>query len=244
MQNQSENRVYAGFFVRLIAFAIDSLLAALLVGTIKAPFALAASEGIEIFNANFLFHYSILDVLDYVAVAAYFVLLTYYGHTTPGKYAMGLEVITMDKEWTLLNVIYRETVGRFFSSLMCAGYFAVIVTGKKQGFHDMLCDTYVVYRNMVAKKATVSVVNPPVYQVKPMVDNNVVMNNNVPVTLVAEPETVPSEVSVPAEHMEAEQANTITPTYYYPPMEETNFSQDVINAESSDVSVPVSEETE
>lgn len=244
MQNQSENRVYAGFFVRLIAFAIDSLLAMLVVGTIKAPFALAASEGIEIFNANFLFHYSFLDVLDYVAVAAYFVLLTYYSHTTPGKLAMGLEVITVDKEWTLFNVIYRETIGRFFSSMMCAGYFAVLVTGKKQGFHDMLCDTYVVYRNMVPKMAKAPVVNPPVYQVKPMADHNVIMNNNVPVTPATEPETVPSEVSAPAEHMVTEQANATAPTYYYPPVEETIASQDAINADSSDVSDSTGEEAE
>jgi len=148
MQNHMENKVYAGFFVRLIAFAIDSLIAALVVSTVRAPFAMAATSGVKFLEANFIFHYSFLDVLDYVGVAAYFVLLTYFTHTTPGKMAMRLEVITIEKEWTLLNVIYRETIGRFFSSLLCAGYFAVLVSQKKQGFHDMLCDTYVVYKGV------------------------------------------------------------------------------------------------
>lgn len=162
MQNQLDNKVYAGFFVRLVAFAIDSLLAAIVVSTIKSPFTMAAAAGVDLFKSNFLFHYSFLDVLDYVGVAAYFVLLTYFNHTTPGKAVMKLEVVTEEKDWTMLNVIYRETIGRFFSSLMCIGYFAVLVSEKKQGFHDMLCDTYVVYKGVVRKEKAVPVlVNQP-----------------------------------------------------------------------------------
>jgi len=160
MQNHMENKVYAGFFVRLVAFAIDSLIAALVVSTVKSPFTMAAASGVDFLKANFLFHYSFLDVLDYVAAAAYFILLTYFTHTTPGKMAMRLEVITIDREWTLLNVIYRETIGRFFSSLLCAGYFAVLVSEKKQGFHDMFCDTYVVYKGMVPQGRPVPVNSP------------------------------------------------------------------------------------
>ncbi len=173
MQNHMENKVYAGFFVRLIAFAIDSLIAALVVSTVKSPFTMAAASGVDFLKANFLFHYSFLDVLDYVAAAAYFILLTYFTHTTPGKMAMRLEVITIDREWTLLNVIYRETIGRFFSSLLCAGYFAVLVSEKKQGFHDMFCDTYVVYKGMVPQSQPVPVNNTDVVN-NTMPDNNLV----------------------------------------------------------------------
>ncbi len=149
MQNQLENRVYAGFFVRLVAFIIDSIIAALLAGIVKLPFSLAAMGGVEFLKANFIFEYSFLDVLGYIGVAAYFVLLTYFAHATPGKMLMRLEVVTKSGEWTFLNVLYRETVGRFLSSLLCIGYLAVFVTKEKQGFHDMLCDTYVVYAKMM-----------------------------------------------------------------------------------------------
>ncbi len=170
MQNQLENKVYAGFFVRLVAFAIDSLFAAMVVSTIKSPFTMATVAGVDLFNSNFLFHYSFLDVLDYVGVAAYFVLLTYFNHTTPGKALMKLEVVTEEKDWTILNIIYRETIGRFFSSLMCIGYFAILVSEKKQGFHDMFCDTFVVYKGMVPKEkekqekniSSTDTVKPPV----------------------------------------------------------------------------------
>lgn len=148
MPNLTENRVYAGFFVRLTAFAIDSLIAAMAAGIVKLPFSIAAMAGADFLNANFIFQYSFLDVLGYVGVAAYFVLLTYFAHSTPGKMLMRLEVVSKSGEWTFLNILYRETIGRFLSSLLCIGYLAVLVQDKKQGFHDMLCDTYVVYKGM------------------------------------------------------------------------------------------------
>ena len=148
MQNQLENKVYAGFFVRFIAYAIDSMIAALIVGIVKLPFSIAAG-GVSFLKANFIFNYSLLDVFTYIGIAAYFVLLTYFAHSTPGKLLFRLQVVTKDGEWTFINVLYRETVGRFLSSLLCIGYLAVLVTKQKQGFHDMLCDTYVVYKDMM-----------------------------------------------------------------------------------------------
>lgn len=141
--------MYAGFFVRLVAFIIDSIIAALIIGIVKFPFSIAAMNGVGFLKANFIFDYSFLDVLGYIGVAAYFVLLTYFAHSTPGKMLLHLEVVTKSGEWTLLNILYRETVGRFLSSILCIGYLAVLVTKEKQGFHDMLCDTYVVYAKMM-----------------------------------------------------------------------------------------------
>lgn len=150
MQNHLESKAYAGFFVRLAAFAVDSMLAAIIVGIVKLPFSMAAAYGAGFLKADFIFEYSFLDVFSYMGIAAYFILLTYFSHSTPGKMLFRLEVVTKSGEWTFLNIVYRETVGRFLSSLLCIGYLAVLVQGEKQGFHDMLCDTYVVYRNMAA----------------------------------------------------------------------------------------------
>ena len=151
MQNQLESKAYAGFFVRLIAYFVDMLIAALVVGMVKMPFSLAASSGADFLKSNFIFDYSFLDVLGYVGIAAYFVLLTYFAHTTVGKMLFHLEV-ECEKEWTFINILYRETIGRFLSSLLNIGYLAVIVQKEKQGFHDMLCDTHVVYKNMYQRK--------------------------------------------------------------------------------------------
>lgn len=147
MQTSTENKVCAGFVVRLLAFAVDSMIAAIAAGMVKGPISLVVN-GFGIFDGNFIFDYTFVDVVGYVCVAAYFVLMTYYTHTTLGKMLFHLEVITSKDEWTFLNVLYRETIGRFLSSILCIGYFAIIVTADKQGFHDMLSDTYVVYRGM------------------------------------------------------------------------------------------------
>lgn len=149
MQNQLDNRVYAGFFVRLVAYLIDSVLAVLAVSIVKLPLTFMSLAGVDALKANFLFQHSILDVVSYIGVVAYFTLITYYTHSTPGKMLMRLEVVTTKEEWTFLNILYRESIGRFLSSLLCIGYIAVAVQDKKQGFHDMLCDTYVVYRDMI-----------------------------------------------------------------------------------------------
>lgn len=151
MQNQLESKAYAGFFVRLVAYGIDMLIASIVVGMVKVPFSIAAAGGADFLKSNFIFEYSFLDVLGYVGVAAYFVLMTYFAHTTIGKMLFHLEVIC-EKRWTFVNVLYRETVGRFLSSLLNIGYLAVIVQREKQGFHDMLCDTHVVYKNMFEKR--------------------------------------------------------------------------------------------
>ncbi len=151
MQKLLETNVYAGFFVRWVAFAIDSLLAAIIVGIASLPLSLAANGGASFLAAEILFDYSLIDIFKYIATAAYFVILTYFSHATLGKMILHLEVVTIDKEWTFLNILYRETIGRFLSSLLYIGYLVVLGTRRKQGFHDMLCDTGVVYKDMMAK---------------------------------------------------------------------------------------------
>lgn len=152
MPKSMENKVCAGFFVRLVAFAIDSILAAMAVSIVKMPLGIA-SGSLKFLDANFLFQFSIIDVISYLGVAAYFVLLTYFAHATVGKMLLQIEVVAENENWSFLNILYRETIGRFLSSIMNIGYLAVLVTKHKQGFHDMLCDTYVVYKKMQKEKA-------------------------------------------------------------------------------------------
>ena len=81
-------------------------------------------------------------------MVAYFILMTYFTHSTLGKKLFRLEVVTLDGNWTFINILYRETIGRFLSGIMSIGYLAILISSKKQGFHDMLCDTCVVYKDM------------------------------------------------------------------------------------------------
>ena len=49
---------------------------------------------------------------------------------------------------SLWQVLYREFIGRYLSKVFCyIGYLIVILDDKKQGFHDKLSDTLVVYED-------------------------------------------------------------------------------------------------
>lgn len=58
---------------------------------------------------------------------------------------MRIKLISTDEKTSLLTIIYRETIGRYLSSLLFIGYLITFFTKYKQGLHDILSDTYVVY---------------------------------------------------------------------------------------------------
>ena len=78
---------------------------------------------------------------------------------------MNLRVVSADgQKLTILNVVYRETIGRFLCSLSVGiGYIIAGVDREKRGLHDILCDTRVIY----AKRVKVIPVYPR-YQAPPM----------------------------------------------------------------------------
>lgn len=152
-QSVTENPDYAGFWVRFAAYAIDSAVVfagLLIVRLIFAGISLAGGGAIT--GTDILFHYSLKDMVLYGLKVLYFITFTYLTGTTLGKKAMNLRVISKDpkEKLTLLNVVYRETVGRFLCSLpVNIGYVVAGIDSEKRGFHDMLCDTRVVYQKKI-----------------------------------------------------------------------------------------------
>ncbi len=159
----SEKAEYAGFWVRLAAYVIDSMVvfAGLLI--VRLVF-LSVSVVIEgtIIGGNVLFDYTLKDIVLYGFQVLYFILCTYYAGTTVGKRALNLRVVgAREEKLTLFNVIYRETIGRFLSGVILGlGYLLVGIDKEKRGVHDILCDTRVIY----GKRVKVY----PVYQAAPV----------------------------------------------------------------------------
>lgn len=144
---------YAGFWVRLAAYLIDSILvfAALLIARLILSGLMGALKD-TVLGGNLLFQYNLKDIVLYVLESVYFILLTYYTGTTVGKRLLNLRVIRADGEekLSLLPVIYRETVGRFLSGIICClGYLLIGVDKEKRGLHDILSDTRVIYARRV-----------------------------------------------------------------------------------------------
>lgn len=110
-----------------------------------------AAEG-TFLGGNLLFQYNLKDIVLYVMQVLYFILLTYYTGTTLGKRVLNLRVICADgnEKPGLITVIYRETIGRFLSGILCCiGYLMIVVDKENRGIHDWLCDTRVVYAKKV-----------------------------------------------------------------------------------------------
>lgn len=160
MQNSYDETkvIYAGFWVRLAAYAIDSVLIflGLLIVRLILSAVMSALQG-TVLGGNVLFHYTLKDILLYLCQVLYFILCTYYTGTTLGKRALNLRVVNADEgeKLSLLDVIYRETVGRFLCSVTAGiGYLIAGLDPEKRGIHDMLCDTRVVYAVKVKKTNT------------------------------------------------------------------------------------------
>lgn len=148
MQNKPDNQVSAGFFVRLAAYLLDSLIVGAALLLVRIPVAVSSWISPDnIVVRDFIFSYSIADMVIYLFGVTYFVLMTYFKGATLGKRALHLQVVSVeDRKPTLFEIIYRESVGRFLAGLVLyAGYFMIGVHKKKLGLHDMLSDTKVVY---------------------------------------------------------------------------------------------------
>ena len=143
-----EKRVYAGFFVRLCAYLLDRLILLIPLSILRLILWFAASGmGIDFLKREVFFRFTPADMILYAAVAVYFIGVTYVTGRTIGKRIMRITVISNeDRKPSFLEILYRETIGRFLSSVIfCIGYLLIIVSDKKEALHDYLADTRVVY---------------------------------------------------------------------------------------------------
>lgn len=152
--NYDKNEVtYAGFFVRLAAYVIDSLIlfvGLFIIRMLLWGLMLAGSK--TVLGGNILFHYDLKDIILYLLESVYFIVLTYCTGTTIGKRMMNLRVVCADetRKPSLLCIIYRETIGKFLSGVILAvGYLMIAVDKECRGIHDMLCDTRVIYAKKI-----------------------------------------------------------------------------------------------
>lgn len=121
-----KNKDTASFEQRAIAYVIDSILLGLAVAFLS------------IFT-NSILAMSVLTVL-------YYTNFHYYLGYTPGKYFLGLRVISEKPNMTYLDFLWkREILGRIVSGMcFCIGYFVIIWHKKRKTWHDSLSKTRVI----------------------------------------------------------------------------------------------------
>jgi len=129
---KSKNR-YAGFWIRFLAFILDSLI----VGAVLGIVGMGTKYGNN-FNG----------AVGIVAWWLYFAFMessNYQG--TVGKLALGLKVTDVNRK----KISFPRATGRHFAKFLSAiilliGFIMIAFTNKKQGLHDKLADTLVVMK--------------------------------------------------------------------------------------------------
>jgi uncharacterized RDD family membrane protein YckC len=130
-----------------MAFIIDSLLVGIVLLFVRIPvFFVSLMDPSNFLKVPVLFEFSVYDIILYLLSATYYVLMTYYCGFTIGKKLLNLKVVSEDGEkLTFINVLYRETIGKYLSAIAFIGYFMIAIDDEKRGLHDRLCDTRVIY---------------------------------------------------------------------------------------------------
>ncbi len=142
----------AGFFVRMLAIIIDSLI-------INAVF-IILSYIIDYSMVNILHYFGFTDgemisdvvggtiyLFFVISLPTYFIVLTYKLEATIGKKILGIKVVSSNQDkLTLGKIIIRETIGKIISSLFFGfGFLMAIFNKNKQTLHDKIAKTFVVY---------------------------------------------------------------------------------------------------
>lgn len=160
---------YAGFWVRFLAFLIDSTLATLaiapLAATLLGESALDPSDPDAILElladqaamSEFMSHMMWQISFDLVFMGAIFILFWIYRSATPGKMLFGVSIVdaaTLGKAGTLQNVI--RYFGYFVSTLpFFLGFLWISFDPRKQAWHDKLAGTLVIRGKPVDKDESI-----------------------------------------------------------------------------------------
>lgn len=135
---------YVGFWARVLASVVDSILLGIIVYPIA--FAIYGEEYFDFANAGGLRGTADM-LLQYVFPAIAIVLFWIYRSATPGKLMMKAKIVdadTLEKpevwQWVVRYLGYYVSIFTLF-----IGFLWVAFDSRKQGFHDKLGRTVVIY---------------------------------------------------------------------------------------------------
>lgn len=141
---------YAGFVTRLVALIIDQLILTGIVSLIT----IVATYVMNIFRVNELLGtenltQTITVILVTIVTVSVVILYTIgfwlLAGQTPGKRLMGVRIVRTNGQRITLWAAVRRWVGYWLSAILFLGYLWVLLDNKRQGFHDKLAGTVVVY---------------------------------------------------------------------------------------------------
>lgn len=144
-RHQVAGMLPAGFWIRLAAYLIDSLILfsfGVLIGGFLTFFWGWGIEGVEMAELE---AEPFFDLAGVAVAAAYFTICLGRWGRTPGKLVLGLKVVRADGS----PLSYARSLARYasywISSLVFGlGFIWIAFHPQKRGWHDLICDTRVV----------------------------------------------------------------------------------------------------
>ena len=145
VETHQEPTSFGGFWIRVLAYLIDSVL----LWIANVILGMAFIGGYSVFpdpNNPAATGFATSGTLLSLALGwLYFALMESSKHqATLGKRALNLRVTGLNGE----RISFANATGRYFSKIvsaliLCIGFIMVAFTAKKQGLHDMMAGTYV-----------------------------------------------------------------------------------------------------
>jgi uncharacterized RDD family membrane protein YckC len=138
---------YAGFVSRLLAYGIDLTVITVMLIVIGW---LADMVGrifpSLIFDPSTFLQVTLAGLVAIVTAGIYYLFFWTLIGQTPGKMLLGLKIISLDGSRLTLWQALRRFIGYFLSALaLYGGYWWVLIDNRRQGWHDKLAGTIVVY---------------------------------------------------------------------------------------------------
>jgi len=143
--------IFAGFWVRLLAFIIDVIILGIFYWVFNGIWGLASGTGwmggstpdpfTEVPEGSWL----VGSLVLFVVVVAYLICFWGWRGQTPGKMALRLKIIRSDGSdlgWGIATLRFLSYIISILPAFI--GYIWVAFDAYKQGLHDKMADTYVI----------------------------------------------------------------------------------------------------
>lgn len=139
---------YAGFVSRLVAYTIDIAIVVILL--IIGGWLIQTVNSFFHFNDSLSFPTALLAIITGLSVilvsAGYYIFFWTLAGQTPGKLLMGLQIVNLNGDPITFWQSLLRYIGYYLSALaLYAGYWWVLIDDRRQGWHDKLAGTIVIY---------------------------------------------------------------------------------------------------
>jgi len=149
MNNDSLKGHYAGFISRMLAYSLDIIVITVIfvfltwfLETLSNFFQFALLENITSTFLQFL----VTGAAVLLIASFYFIFFWTLLGQTPGKMLLGLRIVSTEGNNITFGQALRRYIGYYLSALaLYIGFLWVLVDNRRQGWHDKLAGTIVVY---------------------------------------------------------------------------------------------------